>query len=141
MPRRVYRFNVNEAWVRARVVGPWECGEQLLLGGQRFEPRRVRVRIYETDQDVDKPGLEGWNSVVSDATSQDRTDEFLSRPAGSSAAADRTGFAEDRRAVMVVQVAMGAFRKAMFEFLRALDLHPMECGSRWRGQRWRALHR
>jgi predicted nucleotide-binding protein len=120
---RSITFNVTDDWIRERIVEPWERGDDIVIGGRQWTLRGVHVRIYEGDEVVGS-GLDAWNAMVRAAT--DKTDDFLRRAAGSSARVGRDDFAEDRRAVMVVYGRNGRARQAMFDFLRAVDLRPME---------------
>ena len=115
-------LNVDEAWIQERVVGPWERGEDMVLSGQHWNPRASRVVIMATPNVVEGVGMHGWEQAVKRGWLV--TDQILQRPAGSPDAVAQ--FAEDRRKVMVVHGRNLAARNAMFEFLRAIDLRPLE---------------
>jgi predicted nucleotide-binding protein len=124
---RAFAFNVAEEWVDERIVGPWDRGDEIVLEGQHWDPRAGRTTIFEASEfGVGRGGLEDWNKFV-EATGANRTNEFLKRPAGPVAAgATAHEYAEDRRKVMVVLGRNASAGKAMFDFLRSIDLRPLD---------------
>jgi predicted nucleotide-binding protein len=128
--RRAFALNVSEDFLQDRLLGPWTSGEEFVLAGQHWDPRQTRTTIYETTSPVVLDGgaeLQTWTLSVLPAGS-DRTDELLQRPAGPKGAdsAGEATYAEDRRKVMVVLGRNAAAGRAVFEFLRAIDLRPLE---------------
>lgn len=122
---RTIVFNRSEEWVRERIVGPWERGEELVLNGEHWNPREVQVSLRETKESVvGDDSLTTWVNLAASAV--ERTDELLARPAGSAVAAERVEFAEDRRKVMVVIGRNRTIGEALFTFLRTIDLRPLE---------------
>ncbi len=128
--RRAFAFNVSKDFLQDRVLNPWTTGQEFVLSGQHWDPRRTRTTIYETASPVELDGgaeFHTWSRfVVPDGL--DQTDHLLQLPAGPEAA-DRAGgvtYAEDRRKVMVVLGRNAAAGRAVFEFLRAIDLRPLE---------------
>jgi predicted nucleotide-binding protein len=123
---RAIAFNLSEAWVTERIVGPWERGDDFVLNGEHWDPRRSRTKIYEAAAlDESSRGIEAWNAHVAQQ-GQDRTNDFLTRAAGPRAAGEALGYADDRRRVMVVLGRNSGAGKAMFDFLRAIDLRPLD---------------
>ncbi len=122
---RAIVLNRSEEWVRERIVGPWERGEELVLNGEHWSSREVQIILRETEGPTSgRDSLTVWNNLGVNAI--DRTDELLTRPAGSAVASERVEFAEDRRKVMVVLGRNGEIGRALFTFLRAIDLRPLE---------------
>jgi predicted nucleotide-binding protein len=122
-------FNTSEEWIQERIVEPWERGDDLVLDGQHWPPNQARVTVIEASEMAEDipPSLEAWNTLIT-ASGKDRTNHFLTRPAGSArvAVATEPGAAADTRKVMVVHGRDGSARRAMFEFLRAIGLWPLE---------------
>lgn len=122
---RTIVLNRREEWVAERIVGPWERGEELVVNGEHWHPREIRVTVRETAEKVSgEDSLTVWANMG--AAAVDRTDELLARAAGSAAEGDPVEFAEDRRKVMVVLGRNAGAGKALFEFLRTIDLRPLE---------------
>ncbi len=123
---RTFSFNRSAEWVGERIVEPWERGNELVINGEHWEPRRIRVAVRETANEVvvGESELSSWAELEPNST--ERTDELLARPAGSAGEADEIHLAADRRKVMVVMGRNSEIGAAMFEFLRAIDLRPLE---------------
>lgn len=125
---RAIAFNLSAEDIRERVVAPWERGEPLVLQGQQFDPTHSRVHIVEgPEAPDDHSSITRWTNLV--VVSTDVTDRFLSRPVGSrSRGHARAGgqHAVDRRTVMVIHGRDLNAAHAIFDFLRALDLKPLE---------------
>jgi len=123
---RTIAFNRSEEWVSERIVGPWSRGEDLVVNGEHWNPRDIQVTLRETDDSIDaeEASLTAW--IGEAETGRDRTDEFLEGAAGDAAPNDATGFADDRRKVMIVHGRNAALRDSLFTFLRSIDLRPLE---------------
>jgi predicted nucleotide-binding protein len=124
---RTIVFDVSRTWIEERITSPWERGEEIVLSGQHWTPRHIAIKIYEAEA----VGLgdssqedEAWTELV--RAGHDVTDTFLRLPAGSASESTEPRFAADRRSVMVIHGRNALARKAMFEFLRAIDLRPLE---------------
>jgi hypothetical protein len=121
---RTIVLNQTEEWIQERIAVPWTNGDNLILNGEHWDPRNIRVVIRETkNQATGSDPLAAWNWTSSGT---DRTNELLDRPAGSAGSGDSQPFAEDRRKVMVVLGRNSRVGEALFTFLRAIDLHPLE---------------
>lgn len=134
-------------WVERRILDPRRRGETISLDGQTFswdEVARVRIsmstvesatiiqRLKEEDRSssVVFVGGPGYRERAVYAA-QDMTDDLIEGPPGA-LAAKRHGTSEpdlDRRAVMVVHGRNEDARRAMFDYLRALNLKPLEWGT------------
>lgn len=123
---RWFVFNRSAEWITERIVEPWSRGNYIVLNGEHWNPREIQVTIFETDEEIEHAGrsLQAWNAMTTVGVA--RTDDFLKEPAGTAATSDTVELAADRRAVMVVHGRNSTIRKSMFEFLRAIDLRPLE---------------
>ena len=122
---RTISFNHSEEWIRERIVGPWDRGEELIVNGSHWYPRDVQVTLRETAEEVTGGDtMTAWVNLGANST--DRTDELLDRPAGNAATDEAPEFADDRRKVMVVLGRNVTAGRAMFTFLRSIDLVPLE---------------
>lgn len=137
----------DREWIERRVLEPRRRGEPIAVAGQTFEWSEIeRVRITVSDepsaQIVDRlkyedqqssvavfggPGY-GWRAA---ARAQDVTDELIEGPPGTLSPNDAATHLQptDARAVMIVHGRNEAARRAMFDFLRALHLKPLEWGN------------
>lgn len=117
--------NRSEEWVKERIVGPWDRGEDLVINGEHWNPRDIQITLRETTEAVNGvESLSAWNDLLN--VSVDRTDDLLDRPAGNVADAQTLNFADDRRKVMVVLGRNSAIGTSLFTFLRSIDLQPLE---------------
>lgn len=123
-PGRIIRFNVTQEWIEERLVGPWDRGEDIVLGGQHWPPRAVRVRVVNGEPHEGPETLDGWNDAC--RAGADVTDNFLRAPAGNQSVEPVAATADNPRSVMVVHGRDDQARRAMFEFLRSLGLRPLE---------------
>lgn len=123
---RCITFNHSEEWVQERIVDPWNRGEDLVVNGEHWNPRDIQVTLCETRHSIEAEAdsLSDWNSHA--VKGQNRTDDFLQRPAGNEDPALSPAFADDRRKVMVVHGRDSSLRDALFTFLRSIDLLPLE---------------
>ncbi|HEU4462634.1 MAG TPA: nucleotide-binding protein [Solirubrobacterales bacterium] len=98
----------------------------MVLNGEHWNPREVKVLIFETSNKVDSSQgpVDTWKLVS--AEGDPRTDDLITRPAGELTEDTGVTYATDRRAVMVVYGRNTSIRDAMFAFLRAIDLRPLE---------------
>jgi hypothetical protein len=61
--QRARVFNLAEAELRARVLGPWSAGAPVALGDQEWEPRESVLTVLESDAlpAADLAHGQGWN--------------------------------------------------------------------------------
>ena len=122
--------NLDETDVQRRFVEPWLRGEPVVGRGRHFNAGVYWLRIYEGDRLADAvDDIRLATSVRFNAT--EVTEKYITAPFGAErpappARAEAADFAEDRRKVMVVHGRDGRLRKAMFDFLRSVDLRPLE---------------
>jgi predicted nucleotide-binding protein len=134
-------------WVERRILDPRRRGETVSLDGQTFswdDVARLRISTSATDSSAIVQRLKHEDQTSSVVilggpgyreravyAAQDMTDELVDGPPGALAVTQR-GTSDpdvDRRAVMVVHGRNEDARRAMFDFLRALNLKPLEWGT------------
>lgn len=135
-------------WVRERIIDPRDAGEPITVKGRTLGWSEIKaIKIAETDEpaEVVAGRLEAHERAESERTGivvvgasarwevvdagRDLTDEVISGPPGGRAgrASLSTGNDPERqRKVMVVHGRDATVTKGLFEFLRALDLRPLE---------------
>lgn len=119
--------NLDEQQLRTRIVETWDYGRPMTWGGRTIESRRIgTIRVFETnapvEDDVSVPDLED-NEVTNDWI-LGHAGRLEAPPASEST--PTTTALRDRRRVMVVHGRNLRGRDAMFTFLRALGLRPIE---------------
>ena len=133
----IHALNLSGESLEDRVLGPYRQGSPITLSGTTIHCSEIsRIRIMKTDEDINN--LQDTYKLIlqSDGftysrSEQDVTDEFITDPPGSEI---QKGSADgnvlhppvDTREVFVVHGRNLAARDALFEFLRAVDLHPLE---------------
>ena len=142
------KLDLTAGELETRVLGPYRAGSALTLGGRNFPIDSIdRIRINYTDD----PSAEIRPSVKAERerrsresrvvtfggpsldwyvadSGRDVTDEMITAPPGSATVSlpEPRDVALDPRSVMVVHGRNMAARDAMFSFLEALDLHPLD---------------
>jgi hypothetical protein len=146
-PDRLVVVDKNRAWVEDRILSPRRQGSPITVLGRHLEWSDITaVRISHSPQSatdianmlkrederspvmvVGRPSY-NWRAAI---RAEDATDELIDSPVGTpssaSSASDRP--AADPKKVMVVHGRDEVARRAMFDFLRALGLTPLEWGS------------
>ena len=131
--RHIPIYNLTEQLLESRILSPYKKGQVITLGGVSVGPSDiVRVSIRETDTEVqpDYPdqllidGLRGMDY-------RDFTNVFIKGPPGWESSADVHNTQEirpqpDAREVFVVHGRNMAARDALFQYLRAIGLSPLE---------------
>jgi hypothetical protein len=128
--RRDEAFNVDAIELNTKFVEPWRRGNGVLLGGRRWDPHKARLRVREgprltTDQ---RSMGQGWLNAckfgedVTEAALRGEFDAGVLPTAG----IRETSRARDSRSVAVAYGRDRAARDAMFDFLRTLNLLPLE---------------
>jgi predicted nucleotide-binding protein len=127
---RAYALNWTADEVQDRLVDPYQTGSPVVIQGQQFDPRFTRFQVVEMDEVQKRPSRETWQTVERDG--KDVTERFLVRAPTRAAVPDSSIEAEptavDQRTVMVIYGRDDARTDALFQFLRALDLKPLEWG-------------
>lgn len=137
----VVKVNLSEDQVRERVVKPWEQGRGIFLAGRPIAPGDIdELTIHRTEQrasayaaqvleqrrqDASLPVSDDWYVAQ---MGDDVTDDFITGPAGAAVQSPtpKSPGAEDPRAVFVVHGRNEPARRGLFDFLRAIDLQPLE---------------
>lgn len=126
----LYAFNLTEVQLRQRFIDPYNAGTPITTGG-RTATDVESIQIGFTDPDVIDPGGTG-DRYEAFMSAQAVTDEWITGPQGGGVRAATRGEGEeatrplDPRRVMVVHGRNESARVAMFHFLRALGLDPIE---------------
>ena len=133
-------FNMDEDTFRRRLLDPYELGTTLTARGTTIPAEAVsHVLVFETDEEIlDSDANTAWRSVRS--SGREVTDDWITTGPGSREAPVEPSpsqtapaplvpepiVARDPRRVMVVHGRNYAAREAMFTFLGALGLQPIE---------------
>lgn len=122
--------NLTEDEVNERFVGPWLYGTAVVARGRHFNAGEYWLTVYEGPERHQLPD-DIKLAVDLKFKAVEVTDQFVKKPFGAERPASVDAqpveqFAEDRRSVMVVHGRDSGMRKSMFEFLRAVDLRPLE---------------
>ena len=133
----IHVFNLSQEFLEHRVLGPHSKGKPITLMGTTIRCSEItRVRIVETedecmlleDADYYLLQLEGFSYSKSE---RDVTDDLITGPPGweqevAPSPKQQPRPKENTREVFVVHGRNNAARNALFDFLRAIDLHPLE---------------
>jgi Predicted nucleotide-binding protein containing TIR-like domain len=134
----------DREWVERRVLHPRRQGEPIAIDGQTLtwdEIDRVRITVSVIPSAQAIAQLKASDRASSVAVlggpdykwraayyAQNVTDDLIEGPPGTSAETGRAPARVDPRRVMVVYGRDGEARRAMFDYLRALNLQPGEWG-------------
>ena len=124
---KVFR-NIPDDLLQPRIVDRWDRGELVTWDGETADSTRSKIVVVKTDKAVDKKAP--WDDIS--AQGSEVTNEWVTGPAGASlpaqpsASGERESPLRDHRRVMVVHGRNTGARDAMFTFLRALGLIPIE---------------
>lgn len=126
-------FNLTPKDLRDRVISRWDQGKPITWNGLTVDSTRAEIRVIETE---DPAGTDRFNDLLEAGgdNGQEVTNTFITGPAGWRAGSPAEEPAppssasglRDKTRVMVVHGRNGAARDAMFVFLRALGLDPVE---------------
>ena len=132
-----FRFHLSLEYLNSVIVEPYKSGDHIMLDGRIIAPDEIYgINIRQTEKSSSRPSLwhRIWHSPSQfsfDSEGIDVTDTFISGPPGLEAApmtqipqASRP--ASDANEVFVVHGRNTAAREAMFQFLRAVGLDPLE---------------
>ena len=132
--------------LEGRVISPYHDGRTIVLGGKIMNPEDLlEIRITQTSQDsvqvrkqIESKNISGiglasirhsMNWRIADA-GEDITDQLINSPPGSEMKDVHTAEEQqplpDPRTVFVVHGRNEVAKNALCDFLRAIDLHPLE---------------
>jgi predicted nucleotide-binding protein len=129
-----YFLNLSEEDLRDRIVRSWDRGTPMTWDGRTAESTKGEsINVFRTADPLVIP--EGANAYTLMSEGDDVTNEWITGPAGSAntdasavggTTTQRESPLRDHRRVMVVHGRNARARDAMFMFLRALGLEPLE---------------
>lgn len=135
-PLWVYAVNATEDELRERFIEPYELGSAITWQGRTIQASQIlQMRILESPGEVrtKRRDAESVAFIAVRYAARDITNSLIHGPPGYKAAPSRSGTAglveaaePDSKRVMVVYGRNLAIRDAMFAFLRALGLYPIE---------------
>lgn len=138
-----YKLDLTKDQLKKRILKPYKKGSNIVIGGRTISVYDIeRINISKTEESSEKllPKIKrkrknnsGWISPASDEyyvmkEGEDVTDEFITEPPGSEVdKEDRQDESEvNERKVFVVHGRNLQIKNSMFDFLRAIDLKPIE---------------
>ena len=143
---REIRFDLSLEQLKARFLAPYGRGTPITIEGKSIPPNEIeRIRVYESEHEsahyfpiVEQERQQrrgvlnltplSW-AVIQKANNV--TDDFITGPPGSEAEVPISETLEhrpapDAREIFVVHGRNSIARDALFDFLTAIDLHPLE---------------
>ena len=124
-------YNVGWEWLQSRILAPRSQGSAITIKGKTIPMKEVaRIVIRSTEQQLDTSDGRRTEMLLENLA-EDVTDEFITGPPGTRTTVGNnhvfdTGPSIDAQEVFVVHGRNIPARDAMFHFLRALGLHPLE---------------
>ena len=121
-----WEFNLSEEQLEQRILAPYRKAESMVIEGRviPWNDGSFRIRIFGTDRSVNSA------NDFRPHTQYEVTSEFITQPPGSEleerSPTSQVRPAANVREVFVIHGRNLDARDALFEFLRAIDLHPLE---------------
>lgn len=122
-------LNLSEQEVIQQFVVPWKAGLQITLGGKAFEPGSAKLTIYAGPRVTTNQRFLGQGWLNATKFGEEVTEALLGRETeGLATPVSPSADAPDPRLVVVAHGRDEQARQAVFAFLRALELQPLEWG-------------
>jgi predicted nucleotide-binding protein len=130
-----YFLNLTEEQLRDRIVAAWDRGDPITWNGETADSRSSEIEVYSTANAISRSDVPYQHQLHDLMVAGDNvTNDWITGAAGMGARATTGAPAEpqhesplrDHSRVMVVHGRNGRARDAMFTFLRALGLEPIE---------------
>jgi len=127
----LYAFNVDEETLRTRFVQPYEAGGSITWNGRTIDVDDIAtIHIAAMDATLPSPPDTSLDEYEHFKVAEDVTNRWIKGPAGSASATEAPPAVgvdlTDPKRVMVVHGRNNRARDALFTFLRALGLEPIE---------------
>lgn len=144
--RSEVKLDLTQEDLEGRIVEPYVVGRPITINGKTIQPEDIeRVKITKTDQDstylrstaeriTSSSPFRAVGQVeyyTANNMGTDVSDEFITGPPGmgpksETSPASEQAPANQSRDVFVIHGRNTLARNALFEFLRSIDLHPLE---------------